>query len=128
MVESIQQVLNNPDKGAVRHALVHRALWEYLHNLSTLSDADEANKLRAELLEAAMDQLAEMVHTKDGSRAVREFIARGDAKARKSVLKVLKPYVETMAKDDEAQLVLFTALDVVEYAFSLFPPPHPSQS
>ncbi|KZV70153.1 ARM repeat-containing protein [Peniophora sp. CONT] len=112
--ESLQQVLSNPDKGAVRHALVHRALWEYLSALPTLPDQDEATKLRAELLESAMDQLAEMVHTKDGSRAVREFIARGDAKQRKGVLKVLKPYVETMAKDDEAQLVLFTALDVVD--------------
>jgi hypothetical protein len=56
-----------------------------------------------------------MVHTKDGSRAVREFLAQGTAKDRKQILKVLKPYVETMAKDDEAQLVLFTALDVTEY-------------
>lgn len=117
--ESLQQVLDNPDKGAVRHALVHRALWEYLSALPTLPDQEEAAKLRAELLEGAMEQLAEMVHTKDGSRAVRELLARGDAKQRKGILKVLKPYVETMAKDDEAQLVLFTALDVVEYVSSL---------
>ncbi|VDB96259.1 unnamed protein product [Peniophora sp. CBMAI 1063] len=112
--ESLQQVLDNPDKGAVRHALVHRALWEYLAALPALPDQAEASKLRAELLDGAMEQLAEMVHTKDGSRAVREFLARGDAKQRKGILKVLKPYVEKMAKDDEAQLVLFTALDVVD--------------
>lgn len=29
---------------------------------------------------SCQDVLAEMVHTKDGSRAVREFIARGTAK------------------------------------------------
>lgn len=72
-----------------------------------------------------------MVHTKDGSRVVREFIARGTAKVRllplhnscflisvpqdrKQIVKALKPHVERMCKDDEAQLVLFTALDVIE--------------
>jgi len=33
---------------------------------------------------------------------------------RKQVLKVLKPHIERMCIDDEAQLVLFTALDVIE--------------
>lgn len=60
------------------------------------------------------DILAEMVHTKDGSRVVREFIARGTAKDRKHIVKSIKPHVERMCKDDEAQLVLFTALDVIE--------------
>lgn len=33
---------------------------------------------------------------------------------RKQIIKVLKPYIERMCKDEEAQLVLFTTLDVVE--------------
>ena len=33
---------------------------------------------------------------------------------RKHIVKQLKPHVERMCKDDEAQLVLFTALDVIE--------------
>ena len=60
-----------------------------------------------------------MVHTKDGSRAVREFIAQGTAKDRKHIVKAIRPHVERMCADDEAQLVLFTVLDVVEYA--IFP-------
>ena len=77
--------------------------------------------------------LAEMVHTKDGSRVVRELLARGNAKVsntpapplvyphsqpyqdRKQILKVLKPHIKRMCLDDEAQLVLFTALDTIEY-------------
>jgi pumilio family protein 6 len=71
-----------------------------------------------------------MVHTKDGSRVVREFLAQGTAKVtsftllhvvalniaqdRKQILKVLKPHMLRMCTDDEAQLVLFTALDVTE--------------
>ena len=55
-----------------------------------------------------------MVHTKEGSRAVREFLACGTAKDRKQIIKVLKLHIERVCKDDAAQLVLFTALDVVE--------------
>lgn len=63
---------------------------------------------------SCQDVLAEMVHTKDGSRAVRDFIAYGTAKDRKQIVKALKPHVQRMCTDDEAQLVLFTALDVIE--------------
>jgi pumilio family protein 6 len=34
---------------------------------------------------------------------------------RKQIIKVIKPHVERMCTDDEAQLVLFTALDVIEF-------------
>jgi hypothetical protein len=35
-------------------------------------------------------------------------------KDRKQIVKVLKPHVERMCINDEAQLVLFSALDVIE--------------
>ena len=40
-------------------------------------------------------------------------------KDRKDIVKVLKPYIATMAKDEDAQLILFTAFDVIEYVESL---------
>ena len=33
---------------------------------------------------------------------------------RKHIVKTIKPHVERMCKDDEAQLVLFTSFDVIE--------------
>jgi pumilio family protein 6 len=88
---------NNPLKGAVTHAIVHRALWEYLVAINELEDETEREKSRREMFEklksprytirsanddrSCQDVLAEMVHTKDGSRVVREFIAQGSAKA-----------------------------------------------
>jgi pumilio homology domain family member 6 len=91
---------NNPDKGAVTHAIVHRALWEYLLAVNDTSDEVEREKLRREMFErfvvfmqfmifslclifcccSCQDVLAEMVHTKYGSHVVREFIAQGSAK------------------------------------------------
>ena len=35
---------------------------------------------------------------------------------RKHIVKALKPHIERICKDDEAQLVLFSALDIIEYA------------
>jgi pumilio family protein 6 len=73
---------NNSDKGAVTHAIVHRVLWEYLSALADVPDAAERERLRRELFDASADVLAEMVHTRDGSRCVREFLAHGSAKVR----------------------------------------------
>jgi hypothetical protein len=42
---------NNPDKGAVTHAIVHRALWEYLLAVNDTPDEAEREKLRREMFE-----------------------------------------------------------------------------
>lgn len=42
---------NNSDKGAVAHAIVHRALWEYLDAVNGLEDEAEREKLRREMFE-----------------------------------------------------------------------------
>lgn len=34
---------------------------------------------------------------------------------RKHIVKAIKPHVERMSTSDEAQLVLFSALDIIEY-------------
>lgn len=112
--ENLTTIFNNSDKGAITHAIVHRALLEYLAAVNDTEDESEREKLRKEIFESCQDVLAEMVHTKDGSRVVRDFIAYGTAKDRKQIIKVIKPHVERMCTDDEAQLVLFTALDVID--------------
>jgi hypothetical protein len=42
---------NNPDKGAITHAIVHRALWEYLQAVNDLPEEEEREKLRREMFE-----------------------------------------------------------------------------
>ncbi|KAL5521191.1 hypothetical protein ACEPAG_9114 [Sanghuangporus baumii] len=112
--ENLELVMNNPEKGAMSHAIFHRVLWEYLSQVNELNDEALQEKLRREIFEACQEQMAEMVHTKDGSRVVREFIAQGNAKDRKQIVKVLKPHIERICNDEEAQNVLFTALDVID--------------
>lgn len=80
------------------HAVVHRILWEYLCAISMIDDEAEQEKLRRDIFDryctiadfsrnethsiSCQESLAEMVHTKDGSRVVREFLVRGSAKVR----------------------------------------------
>ena len=77
---TIRLSFNNPDKGAITHAIVHRVLWEYLCAVNDITNQAEQEKHRREVFESCQEILPEMVHTKDGSRAVREFLAQGSAK------------------------------------------------
>jgi pumilio homology domain family member 6 len=43
--------MNNSEKGAVSHALVHRVLWEYLSAINDIEDTSEKEKLRREMFE-----------------------------------------------------------------------------
>jgi pumilio family protein 6 len=36
---------NNPEKGPIRHAIVHRALWEYLSEIARISNDGEREKM-----------------------------------------------------------------------------------
>ncbi|QRW07626.1 pumilio homology domain family member 4 [Ceratobasidium sp. AG-Ba] len=118
VAESLMSIFNNPDKGAVSHAIVHRVLWEYLAELALIEESRKRERWRGY---GESCSITEMVHTRDGSRAVREFVARGTAcqgehheNDRKQIIKILKPHIEKMCADEEAQLVLFTIFDVVD--------------
>lgn len=76
--------------------------------------------LFADPVVSCVELLAELAHTRDGSRSVREFVAWGSASDRKKVLKTFKPHLEKTCLDDQAQLVLFTCLDAIEYVMGAF--------
>ena len=42
---------NNPDKGAVTHAIVHRALWEYYSIVDDTQDEAEKERLQREIFD-----------------------------------------------------------------------------
>ncbi|KIY70047.1 ARM repeat-containing protein [Cylindrobasidium torrendii FP15055 ss-10] len=112
--EGIINIFNNSDKGAVTHAIVHRALWEYITAVNAIPEDDHREKAFREIFETCQEVLAELVHTRDGSRVVREFLAQGTAKDRKQILKVLKPHLSKMFTNEDAQLVVYTAIDVID--------------
>lgn len=113
--QMIQTISDHPDKASISYSIIHRLLLEYMQSLPIAYPAvDDADKKRRELLETLGESIAEIVHTRDGSQVVRDLIAFGTAKDRKVLVKVLKPHVVAMSKDDFAQTVLMTLFDCVE--------------
>ena len=49
--------LNNSDKGAISHAIFHRALWEYLAQVGQLEDEELQEKLRREIFEGYLQSV-----------------------------------------------------------------------
>lgn len=112
--EKIVHVFNSPQKEALAQAIFHRVVLEYLTCVYAFLEEEDADKKMHDLLEASLESLADILHTKDGAAVVREFIARGTAKDRKNILRVLKPHLQKIAEDGDAQLVLFAAFDYVD--------------
>ncbi|KAI9282497.1 armadillo-type protein [Umbelopsis sp. AD052] len=94
------------DKGTVGNSIIHKALFEYF------SRADE--KGIQNMMEQLKDQLAEIVHTKEGSQVAMLCIAHASPKDRKHLIKVLKPFLNKIAKDEYGHLVILTLMDVVD--------------
>lgn len=44
--------MNNPEKGAMSHAIFHHVFWEYLSQVNELKDEALQDKLRKEMFEA----------------------------------------------------------------------------
>lgn len=48
--------LNNSDKGAVSHAIFHRALWEYLSQVNGIENEEVQEKMRRSVFEGCVLQ------------------------------------------------------------------------
>ncbi|KAJ9109007.1 hypothetical protein QFC21_000333 [Naganishia friedmannii] len=114
MNEKVVHVFNSTQKEALAQEIFHRVVLEYLTCVYKFLSPEEADKKMHDLLESSLESLPDIIHTRDGSAVVREFLARGIAKDRKNILRVLKPHLDKICKDGEAQTVLFTAFDVVD--------------
>ncbi|WVQ77987.1 hypothetical protein IAT38_000068 [Cryptococcus sp. DSM 104549] len=112
--KTVLDVFNATQKSALTQSIFHRLVLEYITCIYKFLDAETADKKMHELLAAGAESFPEIVHTKDGSAAVRELIVRCNAKDRKQILQPLRKHVEALCKDGDAQLVLFTAFDCVD--------------
>ncbi|KAI9500060.1 Pumilio y domain member 6 [Coemansia spiralis] len=85
-------------------SIVHRALLDYL----MASAAPEEVTVRAREL------VAEILHTREGSRAAMLLFLRGGAKDRKQMLKTIKPYLKRISQEEHGHSVLLVALDCTD--------------
>ncbi|TYJ56605.1 hypothetical protein B9479_002697 [Cryptococcus floricola] len=112
--KTVTDVFNATQKNALTQSIFHRLVLEYVQCIFKFLDAETAATKYRELLAVGAESLPEIVHSKDGSAAVRELIVRGNAKDRKTILQPMRKHVEALCKDGDAQMVLFTAFDCVD--------------
>ncbi|KAJ2957959.1 hypothetical protein NQZ79_g6437 [Umbelopsis isabellina] len=94
------------DKGTIGNSIIHKALYEYFIR------ADE--KGIHNMMEHLKDQLAEIVHTKEGAQVAMLCIAYASPKDRKHIIKVLKPFLTKIAQDEFGHLVIISLFDIVD--------------
>lgn len=125
MMQYLQQLINQLiQKKMTAFTMLHDAMLQYL--LNTTTDGEEAKEflelLKSDLNDdtttstnpAGGDLLKSLAFTTSGARVVRLALAYGSAKDRKTILKVYKDIVVTMAQDTNAQSVLLAAMDVTD--------------
>ncbi|GME86604.1 unnamed protein product [[Candida] boidinii] len=73
----------------------------------------EKDEIR-EFIELLQDQIAELVHTSEGSDVACTLIALATAKERKAILKGLKPHAQALITNEHGQTVLTTIFMTVD--------------
>ncbi|CAN3354978.1 pumilio homology domain family member 6 [Diutina catenulata] len=99
-------------KGSTGFQILHAAMREYM---ACLCDDIESNQAQIrEFIELLHEQIAELIHTSEGSDVACSLIALANAKERKSIVKHLKPHAAQMVKNEHGNLVLITLYQVVD--------------
>ncbi|ORX64151.1 ARM repeat-containing protein [Basidiobolus meristosporus CBS 931.73] len=101
--ETISAIL---DKGTINHSIVHRAMYEYL----THTDANGVQ----EMIAIIKEQVAEILHTKDGAQVAMLCLLYATPKDRKVIVKSFKPFVQKICQEEYGHMVLLRLFDVVD--------------
>ncbi|GME96181.1 unnamed protein product [[Candida] boidinii] len=94
------------EKGSTGFQILHAAMKEYIQ----IFEKDEIR----EFIELLQDQIAELVHTSEGSDVACTLIALATAKERKAILKGLKPHAQALITNEHGQTVLTTIFMTVD--------------
>ncbi|KAG5359954.1 Pumilio-like proteiny domain family member 6 [Yarrowia sp. C11] len=103
--ETITAAVN---KGSIGFTVIHAAMLEYVNNLDT------NNSEKTEFIDLVAEQFAEMVHTNEGSQVACKLLAMSSAKEKKTLLKSLKSFADTLAADQYGHMVMMTAFDTID--------------
>ncbi|KAL9621606.1 MAG: hypothetical protein Q9160_003998 [Pyrenula sp. 1 TL-2023] len=114
LMEHLRGMINQMvQKKTTGFTMLHDAILQYFLNLSTGSaeETELFNMLNDDEEGACYKNLA---FTAPGSRLVCLLLAKGDAKKRKTILRVFKGVIEMLAFDRCGHRVILTAYDVVD--------------
>lgn len=95
-----ETIKGSVEKGSTGFQVLHAVMKEYV-------EVFEGEEVR-DFIDLVKDQVAEMVHTQQGSYVACSVMAKADPKERKAILKGLKPFFVQMAKNEYGHTVLQT--------------------
>lgn len=99
-------------KGSTGFQILHAALKDYISIL--VEDPEKFKSQINELIELLAEQVAELVHTKDGSEVASTLIALSGAKQRKVIIRSLKPHAQELIKNEFGNTVLIVLYMTVD--------------
>ncbi|KFM83585.1 Pumilio domain-containing protein, partial [Stegodyphus mimosarum] len=103
MKDELMKVL---DKSVIKHSIVHHVLLQFITNCDPES--------RAELIESLRDAVAEILHTRDGSRVAMHCVWHGTQKDRKLIIRSMKTFVAKIAMEEYGHMVLLALFDCMD--------------
>ncbi|KAI8051591.1 armadillo-type protein [Syncephalis plumigaleata] len=103
MAEALNRSLT---KGTINNSIVHRLLLEYL----TFGDDNDITNM----IGLVKEQIAEIVHTKDGAQAAMLMLAHSTPKDRKVMVRAFKPYVAKICCEEYGHWVLLRLFDIID--------------
>ncbi|GAO51151.1 puf family RNA-binding protein [Saitoella complicata NRRL Y-17804] len=101
-----ESIVGSLKKGSIGFTIIHRALHDYMNNCNDAQFAD--------MLDNIKENIAEVVHTKDGSDLAMLCFAKGTPKDRKVLVRALKPYAHKLAMDEYGCLVFCAIFETVD--------------
>lgn len=109
VMRNLKEVITSAvNKGSIGFNIIHAAMLEYVKNI------DPQTSEREEFIDLISEQIAEIVHTTEGSQVACLVFSMATAKEKKGLVKALKPFVSKMAEDDQGHIALITLLDTVD--------------
>lgn len=66
------------------------------------------------MAESLQEHVAHIVHTREGAKAAAYTIWHSSTKGRKTVMKLLKPFLHSLVKEEYGHLVLLAMFDSID--------------
>ncbi|KAI8899814.1 armadillo-type protein [Globomyces pollinis-pini] len=106
MRSAIDSVLEKATFNLGKTPILHRAIFDYV----TLAD----ESVSKDMIEYLKDHLVHMLHTREGAQITQYCILHATPKDRKAILKSLKGFVHSIAKEQYGQSVLLSCFECVD--------------
>lgn len=114
LMEHLREMINQMvQKKTTGFTMLHDAMLQYFLNV-TMGSTEETELFNMLNDDEEGDCYKNLAFTPSGSRLVCLLLARGDAKRRKTILRVYKGVIEMLAFDRCGHRILLTAYDVVD--------------